>query len=269
VRKLFLIILALFSITAITSEASAAEYRVLAQKNDKNVAYEANDFYSIYYVYFNVIQALDIENRVAEKDVKKIIFQTIDNLKSHRFSQLQVEGYPGPEPLRVTLRTDIIPKDNEKILWLISNYSHEKKAVVTGKESKRAYGTYFYLVGDKLVKYQIMKQSRSENEIAAMPVNTRAEYYLLDASAENDSKGKQLLINALSMPAEQSEQVAMNITLMQYHLLDGNLKGAEARLNKARDVLREMPRKERKKLRELFHHARELVELYSEYRNRK
>ncbi len=268
--RLILIILILFSVTAIYSEAHAAEYRVLSQKNDKAVAYQANDFYSLYYVYFNVIQALEVERHISADAVRKIIFDTIDNLKRHRFSQLQIRGgYKGPEPLRVTLRTDMIAKNNKPILWLISNYSYKEKAVVTGKALKHAYGTYFYLIGDKLVKYQRIKQSKTPAQLAALSPNSRADYYLLDDKADNDQTGKQLLISALAKPAEQSEQVLMNLTLSQYHLLDNNLKGAEARIDKARDILRKMTRKERHKLRGLFHHAKQLVDLYREYRARR
>lgn len=268
--RLILIILILFSATAIYSEAHAAEYRVLSQKNDKDVAYQVNDFYSLYYVYFNVIQALEVERHLSADAVRKVIFDTIDNLKRQRFSQLQIrDGYKGPEPLRVTLRTDIIVKDNKPILWLISNYSHKEKAVVTGEALKHAYGTYFYLIGDKLVKYQRIKNPKTPAQLAAMSPNDRADYYLLDEKADNDQTGKQLLINALSKPAKPSEQIIMNLTLSEYHLLDGNLKGAEARIDKARDILRKIPDKERRQLRGVFHYAKQLVELYREYRTRK
>lgn len=268
-RQLILITLALFSITALYSEAQAAEYRVLSQQNDRDIAYRANDFYSIYYLYFNLIQALDVEHHLPEKAIHEIIFDTLDNLKRQRFSQLQIrDGYPGPEPLRVTLRTDVIDGDNKPILWLISNYSLQDNAVVSGEAVKRAYGTYFYLVGDKLVKYQRLKEPRTAAQLAAMSANARADYYLLDDSADNDQAGKQLLLNALDKPANPGEQALMNLTLSQYHLLDDNLKGAEARLDRARDILREMPRAERRKLRVLFHHARQLVALYREYRAR-
>jgi len=267
--RLILITLVLFSATAIYSEAHAAEYRVFSQQNDNATAYQANDFYSIYYIYFNVIQALDVEHHLPGEAVNKIIFDTLDNLKRQRFSQLQIrDGYPGPEPLRVTLRTDVIASENKPILWLISNYSHKEKAVVTGQAARHAYGTYFYLVGDKLVKYQRIKEPKTAAQLAAMSANSRADYYLLDDKADNDRTGKQLLLSALDQPAEPGEQVLMNLTLSQYHLLDGNLKGADARLDRARDILREMPRAERRKLRALFHHARQLVALYREYRAR-
>jgi len=267
--RLILIILVLFSVTAIYSEVHAAEYRVLSQENDKPIPYRANDFYSIYYVYFNVIQALEVENHLTSDEIHKVVFDTINNLKQHRFSQLQISGYKGPEPLRVTLRTDSITDQNKPILWLISNYSHEDKAVVTGEALKHAYGTYFYLIGDKLVKYQRIKQPKSKAQIAALSPNGRADYYLLDEKADNDQLGKQILINALGKPAAQSEQVLMNLTLSQYHLLDGNLKGAEVRVDKARDILRQMPRKERHQLRVVFHYGKELVDLYREYHSLK
>jgi len=264
--RLILIILVLFSVTAIYSEVHAAEYRVMSQENDKPIPYRANDFYSIYYVYFNVIQALEVENHLTSDEIHKVVFETIDNLKQHRFSQLQISGYKGPEPLRVTLRTDSITDQNKPILWLISNYNHEKKAVVTGEALKHAYGTYFYLIGDKLVKYQRIKQPKTKAQIAALPANSRADYYLLDEKADNDQLGKRILINALDKPnTAQTEQVLLNLTLSQYHLLDGNLKGAEVRVDKARDILRQMPRQERHQLRVVFHYGKELVDLYREY----
>ena len=265
--RLILLTLVLFSATALYSEAYAAEYRVLSQTNDADIAYQANDFYSIYYLYFNLIQALDVERHLPGKAVREIIFETLDNLKRQRFSQLQIrDAYAGPEPLRVTLRTDIIAGDNKPILWLISNYSLKEQAVVTGKAARHAYGTYFYLIGDKLVKYQRVREPKTAEQLAAMSANARADYYLLDESADNDQAGKQLLLNALDNPASQGEAVILNLTLSQYHLLDGNLKGANARLDRARDSLREMSRTERRKLRILFHHAKQLVALYTEYR---
>ena len=263
--RLIVIIMILFSITAFYSEANAAEYQVQAKQNPAKVAYQANDFYSLYYVYFNVIQALEVEQRLSEAAVRKVIFSTLDNLKQHRFSQLQINGYPGPEALRVTLRTDIIPNENKPILWLITNYSHQQEAVVTGEALKHAYGTYFYLIGDKLVKYQRLKQAKSQAQLATLPVNAQADYYLLDASPENDHTGKQLLLDALNEPASQDDRIIMNLTLSQYHLLDANLKGAEARIDKARDLLREMNRSQRRRLRGLFHHANQLVKLYGAY----
>lgn len=267
--RLILITLVLFSATALYSETQAAEYRVLSQENDADIAYQANDFYSIYYLYFNLIQALDVERHLPGEAVREIIFDTLDNLKRRRFSQLQIrDAYPGPEPLRVTLRTDVIAREDKPVLWLISNYNPREKAVVTGKAARHAYGTYFYLIGDKLVKYQRLKEPKTAEQLAAMSANARADYYLLDEKTDNDQAGKQLLLNALDKPANQGEQVILNLTLSQYHLLDDNLKGANARLDQARDILREMSHTERRKLRVLFHHAKELVGLYSEYQAR-
>ncbi|TDY04003.1 hypothetical protein [Thiohalophilus thiocyanatoxydans] len=267
--RLITLTLILFSASVLYSGAQAAEYRVLSQENDKKVAYQANDFYSIYYLYFNVIQALKVERHLPDEAIAEILFDTLDNLKQRRFSQLQIrDAYAGPEPLRVTLRTDVLPDDNRPILWLISNYSHDEQAVVTGEAAKHAYGTYFYLIDDKLVKYQRIKEPKTTEQLAALSDNARADYYLLDKDADNDQAGKQLLLNALDNPASRGEAVALNLTLAQYHLLDDNLKGANARLDRARDSLREMSRTERRKLRVLFHHAKQLVALYSEYRAR-
>lgn len=266
--RLILAVLFLFSVTAIFHHLHAAEYQIITQKNDKNVPYQAHDFYSIYYLYFNLIQALEIEKHVDTAAVRKIIFDTTNNLKQNRFSQLQISGYPGPEPLRVTLRTDQNPNLSHPILWLISNYSPQQKSVVKGDDLKTAYGTYFYMIGNKLVKYQRLKNPKSDQELSSLSPNSQADYYLLDEKSDNDKKGKQILLTALKKPANDAEQVIMNLTLSEYELLENNLQTAKVRLDSARDVLRKMSPAERKRLRIPFHYANDIYKLFSEYTGR-
>jgi len=133
---LFFIIIASLFLTASRPSFKSGDYRISVEKSDKKVDYKADDFYSVYYVYMNVIRALNVNDRLGERDIEKVIFMIIDNLKKGNVVQLQIDKYKGGT-LRVTLRSDIAPKKDKPSLWLISNYNDKTKQVVSGDDHVR------------------------------------------------------------------------------------------------------------------------------------
>ncbi len=270
---LFLIIISLFltaSLPALQPAFMSGDYRVYTGKSDKNADYKINDFYSVYYVYMNVIRALDINDRLGERDIAHIITLIIDNLKKRKLVQLQIDHYKGSkETLRVTLRSDIDPDKAKPTLWILSNYNASTKQVVSGDDQKDAYATFFYLMGDKLVKYQRVHKPKSEAELKAGSVNSRADYYLLDGDSGNDALGMKLLIQEIEKPGDAPDRPLLYMTLSEYYLLSGDVKNAKQCLDKARAVIRGLNDGQRKSdLLNVMRYCDDLYDYYVKYTGR-
>jgi len=249
---------------------TGADYRIYVEKSDKNVAYRANDFYSVYYIYMNVIRALNVNDRLGERDIEKVISLIIDNLKKRNVVQLQVDRYKGSGgTLRVTLRSDITPKEGKPSLWIISNYNARTKEVVSGDDQKDAYGTFFYFVGDKLVKYQRVHEPKSDADLKKMSVNNLADYYLLDGDPGNDEMGSDLLIKEIEKPGDMPDRAVLYMTLSEYHLLAGKAGSAKQCLDKARAIIGELKDEKKKaSLSNVLKYADDLYNYYVKYRDR-
>jgi hypothetical protein len=235
-----LIIIASLLLTASRPSRPAFEshgYRIYVEKSDKNIAYKVNDFYSVYYVYMNVIRALDINDRLGEGDIEKVIFIIIDNLKKNNVVQLQVDNHKGSGILRVTLRPEITPKGGKPILLIVSNYNANTKQVVSGDDQKDAYGTFFYFIGNKLVKNKYIHEPKNETELKKLSKNSLADYYLLDEDAGNDALGKNLLTKEIEKSGEEPERALLYMTLSEYHLLSGKADSAKQCLDNARVII--------------------------------
>ena len=229
----FLIIIAsLFlaaSVPALRPVFTSGDYRIFVEKRDKSVEYKVNDFskvndfYSVYYVYMNVIRALDVNDRLGERDIENVITLVIDNLKKNNVVQLQVDKYKGPEGLRVTLRPDFAPKSGKPILLIVSNYNVNTKRVVSGDDQKDAYGTFFYFAGDKLVKNRYVHEEKNDAELKKEPVNNRADYYLLDGDPGNDAPGMDLLTKEIEKAGDMPGRAVSYMTLSEYYLLSGKV----------------------------------------------
>ncbi len=266
---LVLIIACLFLVAAKPPYFEGNDYRVYVEKSGKNADYKVNDFYSVYYVYMNVIRALNINDRLSEREIEKVMSLIIDNLKKRNVVQLQIDNHKGTGTLRVTLRSDLAPKDNKPALWIISNYNAQTKRVASGDEEKNAYATFFYLMGDKLVKYQRITEPKSEAELGKMPINERADYYLLDVDPGNDALGKDLLVKEIGKEKNAPELAFLCMTLSEYRLLDGDVKSARQSLDKARAIIKSLKdEKRRASLSNVLQYADDLYHYYMKYTGR-
>lgn len=266
---LLLVIASLFLVASKQPFFEGADYRIYVEKSADNVDYKVNDFYSVYYVYMNVIRALDINDRLGDRDIEKVISLIIDNLKKRNVVQLQIDNHKGTGTLRVTLRSDLAPKDNKPALWIISNYNVQTKRVVSGDEEKNAYATFFYLIGDKLLKYQRVHEPKSEAELKKMPVNDRADYYLLDGDPANDALGKDLLIKEIEKEKNVPVQAFLYMTLSEYHLLSGKAGNAKQCLDKSQSLIESLKDEKRKaSLSNVLHYARDIYRYYVNYTGR-
>jgi hypothetical protein len=270
----FVIIIACLFLTAsrpaLRPVFTGGDYRIYAEKNDKNAEYKVNDFYSVYYVYMNVIRALDVNDRLGGRDIENIISLIIDNLKKRNVVQLQVDNYKGSEgTLRVTLRSDIAPDDKKPALWIISNYNANTKKVVSGDDQKDAYATFFYLAGDKLVKYQYVSEPKSEAELKRGSVNKRADYYLLDRDPGNDGHGRDLVTKEIEKTGDMPDRAVLYMTLSEYDLLSGKAGSAKQSLDKARAIIGSLKdEKRRSALSNVLQYADDLYKYYVKYTGR-
>lgn len=221
-------------------------YRIYVDKSDTNVKYKVNDFYSVYYVYMNVIRALDINEELSDHEIEKIICIIIDNLKKRKIVQLQIDNHRGTGTLRVTLRPEIAPKKGKAILWIVSNYNANAKQVVTGEAEKDAYATFFYLEGDKLVKYQYVSQPKSDADLKKLSVNNLADYYLLDGDPANDKLGFNLLLKEIEKMGDVPDRALLYMTLSEYYLLSQRVERAKECLDKAEAIIRGLNDNKRK-----------------------
>jgi hypothetical protein len=270
-KKIVLIfIMNAFLVCTLYAYPGKSKYRIVTEKEQKtNVNYAINDFYSVYYVYMNVIKALDIDSRLSDGDIEDIMVTMIDRLKKQNVVQLQVDDYPGAGPLRVTLRKDIAPKTDEPILWIISNYNAQTKKVVAGNEEEDAYGTFFYIIGDKLVKYQYVHKPKKNSELKKMTVNSLADYYLLDSKADNDGKGKQLLKDEIKRSNKPSDKAVLYMTLSEYYLIEGDIKGARDCLASSRKSMDAVGnKKKRGNLYKILPYAEGMVDYFARYTER-
>ncbi len=179
-KSLSCLLICVASMLLPVADADAADFEVHTHENIfdgklVDLKYTANDFYSTYYIYFNVIRALEVDKRLSSNEIGRVISEMIAGLKKNGMAQLTVSGYPGAEDLRVTLGTAVDKKRNRPILLLVSNYDAAKKEVVAGGALNNAYATYFFLAGDKLVKYQILvnaeeKSGRQRNPSTTLPI---------------------------------------------------------------------------------------------------
>jgi hypothetical protein len=248
---------------------TSGDYRILVEKGDKSVEYKVNDFYSVYYVYMNVIRALDVNDRLGERDIENVITLIIDNLKKNNVVQLQVDKYKGPEGLRVTLRPDFAPKAGKPILLIVSNYNVNTKRVVSGDDQKDAYGTFFYFAGDKLVKNRYVHEAKNDAELKKESVNNRADYYLLDGDPGNDELGMDLLTKEIEKAGDMPGRAVSYMTLSEYYLLSGKVGSAKQCLDKARAIIEALKDKEQKaSLSNVLRYANDLYKYYVKYTGR-
>jgi hypothetical protein len=240
--RLLLFALSCFVLLPAMAQASTS-YEVLALKNDKTlngrpnrIQYQANDFYSVYYVYMNVIRALAVEQHLSSVQVRKATNRIIGLLKQGKAAQLTVPGYPGDGVLRVTVRTGDT-KSGSPILLIVSNYDPRSGKTLGEKEQSNAYGTFFYLIKDKLVKYQYITNAREKLEHARQSTNNMADFYLLNEKRDDDASGKRLLIAGLGKNPGNMDRFIMQLTLMEYYLLENNTREAKASLDAAGKIL--------------------------------
>lgn len=246
------------------ANANAADFEVRTQKNiiegklvDRK--YTANDFYSTYYIYLNVIRALEVDKRLSSVEVGRVIGKMIAGLKKNGVAQLVVSGYPGAEDLRVTLRIAFDKRHNRPILVLVSNYDASKKEVVAGDALHHAYATFFFFSGDKLVKYQLVVNAAEKKRAAKKSVNDLADYYLLDAASDDDAKGKALLIKGIKKEKNDEERFMMNLTLSEYYLLENNPRAAKKALAEAKGIASSIgDDKKKERLLRIYQYASDL-----------
>jgi hypothetical protein len=209
-------------------------YRLIVKKNERQVEYRVNDFYSVYYIYFKTVLALGLDERLGEKDIRDIVCAVIDNLKQGNDVQLQVDCVPD-DVRRITLRSDLVNK--EPVLWIVSNYNQRTQRTVTWDGIKDAYGIFLAIRGDKLVCGQCGIRGKNEEDLKALSVNDRADVYLMDGDPENDREGKDLIVREVAKTKKPVERVLLHMTLSEYCLLSGNTVASRECLSKARKEL--------------------------------
>lgn len=265
-RKLLILSLLLFSACS-TVPQQKANYRIHTIDTPKGVSLEANDFYSVYYVYTNVIRAMELDASLSRGEIEHLMRRVIDTLKQGKGVQIVIPRYSGGLDLRATLRTDFqISKGDFPNLLIVSNYDAKLKHAVAGDLQKDAYATYFIIANNKLIKHQILDEAKSQAELNTMSLNDLANYYLLDADDANDQLGKVMLERALPNQNNAVDKFIMQLTLSEYDLLDGKVDKAEKRLGDAESIITaQSDARIRQRMSQLYSYASDIVYYYSKY----
>jgi hypothetical protein len=272
-KRARLALLPLLGALLLVSNAQADQFAVYSLKNDVTLAgrpnhihYHANDFYSVYYLYMSVIRALQVDQHLSHEQIGRVINGMIKLIKDGRAAQLQVPGYPGDGPLRVTVRTDGVKK--HPVLMIISNYDHRTGKTVDHGKQNDVYATFFYLVKDKLVKYEYINDRKAALKDAGQSTNNMADYYLLNERSTDDIKGKELLRAGLRTRGTPFDRFMMHLTLMEYYLLESNPLKAKATLDAAQRIMAaEHNRHMRKTMEGIFPYGSDLYRYFMGYEN--
>ena len=265
-RKLLILSLLLFTACS-TVPVQKHNYRINTLDTPKGVALQVNDFYSVYYVYMNVIRAMELDASLSRNEIEQAMTTIIDTLKQGKGVQIIIPHYNGGLDLRATLRTDFqITKDDIPNLLVVSNYDAKLKHAVQGDMQKDAYATYFVIAGDKLIKHQILDEPKSQAELNTMSLNDLANYYLLDPDDANDQLGKVMLERALPNQKNPVDAFIMQLTLSEYDLLEGNVDMAQQRLGDAEAIITaQSDARVRQRMSQLYSYAGDIVYYYSKY----
>jgi hypothetical protein len=265
-RFLLPLLFLLFTACA-TAPVQPQNYRIHAIDTPKGVALQVNDFYSVYYVYMNVIRAMELDASLSREEIEQVITHMIDTLKRGQGVQIVIPNYNGGLDLRATLRTDFqISKDNIPNLLLVTNYSANLKKAVEGDMQKDAYATYFIIDGDKLIKHQYVDEPKSQAELNAMSLNNLANYYLLDADDANDRLGKVMLERALPNEKNAIDRFIIHLTLSEYSLLEGDVEQARQQLGSAETIINaQSDARNRQRMSQLYSYASDIVYYYGKY----
>jgi len=267
-RKLLILSLFLLLFSACsTVPQQKANYRINTIATPKGIALEVNDFYSVYYVYTNVIRAMELDASLSRAEIEQLITTIIDTLKQGKGVQIVIPHYSGGLDLRATLRTDFqFNKDGIPNLLIVSNYDARLKRAVEGDMQKDAYATYFIIANDKLIKHQIVDQPKSQAELNALSLNDLANYYLLDADDANDRLGKVMLERALPNQQNVVDEFIMQLTLTEFDLLEGDVDKAQQRLGDAEAIIAaQSDPRIRQRMSQLYSYAGDIVYYYSKY----
>jgi len=265
-RKLLILFLLLFTACS-TVPIQKANYHIKTIATPKGVALEVNDFYSVYYIYMNVIRAMDLDASLSRDEIEQAIPNILNTLKQGKGVQIIVPNYNGGLDLRATLRTDFqISKDNFPNLLIVTNYDAKLKHAVEGDMQKDAYATYFVIADDKLIKHQFIDEPKSQAELNAMSINDLANYYLLDPDEANDNLGKVMLERALPNQKNAVDQFIMYLTLSEYDLLQAKTELAQQRLASAEAIINaQSDARIRQHMSQLYSYASDIVYYYSQY----
>ena len=253
------------------SSVQAAPFSVYSLKNDVTLAgqpnhirYRANDFFSVYYVYMSVIRALRVDKYLSHKQIGRVINTMINLIKDGRAAQLQVPGYAGDGPLRVTVRTDGVKK--RPVLIIVSNYDPRTGKTIDHGRQNAVYATFFYLVKDKLVKYEYISDKKDALKDAKQSTNNMADYCLLNESSADDAMGKEMLRAGLHKGGAPFSRFMMHLTLMEYYLLEDNPIKAKATLDAAQKImLSEHNERTRKNMENMFPYGADLYTYFMGY----
>lgn len=267
-KKLIVSLLIIAFVPLFSSCVKNNQFKIFPLENTEEFNYRVNDFYSIYYVYMNVIRALKVDQRLSPQEVEKVVIKMVRTLKANKKVQLQVSGYQGGEDLRITLSITRSKKNKRPILLLVSNYDPKSETVVSSQSGKDPYATFFYFKGDKLVKYQYVDKRKTKGELKKRSVNSQADYYLLDESPGNDALGKKMLIEGIKKGGDKLKSFIMNLTLSEYYLLEGNTRKAEAALNIARKITETVgPEVNKSALLKFLSYGTDIYRLYTTLKN--
>lgn len=266
-HKLLIATLLLFTACTTTAPVQPKNYRLNEIDTPSGKPLKVNDFYSVYYVYMNVIRTLELDSIMSRDEVEHVITRVIDSLKHGQGIQIVIPHYNGGPALRCTLRTDLmISKQKAPNLLLVSNYNTTTQRTVEGDAQKDAYATYFLIAGNKLIKHQYFDDPKSQMELRAMSINNLAEYYLLDGDDANDQLGQVMLEKSLPNAKDPVQAFLMHLTLSEFYLLDGKLSQARNQLSQAQGLVAAQSQlRDRQRMSHLYSYASDLVYYYEKY----
>lgn len=130
-----------------------------------------------------------------------------------------------------------LEKNGKRSVLVTSNYDVTKQRLLRdGENPRNTYAVIYYIIGDKLVRYDQVHndevfQAHADNN------NNIADMYLFDERPENDESIEGLLLKDLQNDSLGDNHVLIAwVTLAQYYTLKGEQNKAATAVDKAREL---------------------------------
>jgi hypothetical protein len=246
-KKIVYILFVIIITVNVFCKTKKYQYDIEELKNKDNVKIknELNMFYPVYYIHYNLFAALDLYNNFNYDERIHIIEEIVNIIMRNNIARLTIKKYYKNKDLIIVYKPTSIPKyPKDIVIFFTTNYSFKSNKIVSGDDMKDAYGTYYYIKDNKMIKYQkIYNKDKELKIIEENDINIIADFYIFDEKIENDEKGKNILENGIENTKNINDKFIYLITLSEYYLMKNDLKNANESLKQASLLLNDVDEK--------------------------